>query len=96
MTEELKGLADLITANIIHCTKEVLTSTEAAKYIGISKSHLYKLTMQKKIPYYKPMGKACYFNRQELEQWLQSNKIETDEELNQRAAAFCRKKGGLA
>lgn len=96
MTEELKGLADLITANIIHCTKEVLTSTEAAKYLGISKSNLYKLTMQKIIPYYKPMGKICYFNRQELETWLQRNRVSTADEINDKAAVYCRKKGGLA
>ena len=57
MSEELKQVADLITANTIFTTKEVLTSDEAARYLGISKSYLYKLTMQQKIPHYKPMGK---------------------------------------
>ena len=62
MAEELKQVADLVTANILFCTKEVLTSDEAAEYMGISKSYLYKLTMRKQIPHYKPMGKMCYFN----------------------------------
>ena len=44
--EEQKQVADLITANTIFCTKEVLTSDEAAKYMGVSKSYLYKLTMR--------------------------------------------------
>ena len=61
--EEQKQVADLITANIIFCTKEVLTSDEAAKYMGVSKSYLYKLTMRQQIPHYKPIGKMCYFNR---------------------------------
>ena len=94
MAEELKQVADLITANIINCTKEVLTSDEAARYLGISKSYLYKMTMGQKIPHYKPMGKLCYFNRVELEQWLQSNRIATEEELNQQAQTYCMKKGG--
>ena len=93
MSEELRELADLITANIISTTKEVLTSDEAAKYMGVSKSYLYKLTMQQKIPHYKPLGKMCYFNRQELEQWLQSNRIATDEEISQKAQQYCMKKG---
>ena len=93
MAEELKTVADLITANIINCTKEVLTSDEAARYLGISKSYLYKLTMQQKIPHYKPMGKMCYFNRQELEAWLQSNRVATDEEINREAQNYCMKKG---
>ena len=90
----MKQVADLITANIIGTTKEVLTSDEAARYMGISKSHLYKMTMQQKIPHYKPTGKMCYFNRQELEGWLQSNRVATNDELEQQAQAYCMKKGG--
>lgn len=92
MSEELKQVADLITANTIFCTKEVLTSDEAARYMGISKSHLYKLTMNQQIPHYKPMGKMCYFNRLELEQWLQNNRVATAMEIEQRAQAYCMKK----
>lgn len=95
MKEELKEVADLVAANTIFCTKEVLTSDEAAKYMGISRSYLYKLTMRQEIPHYKPMGKMCYFNRLELEQWLQSNRIATGNEISQRANAYCMKKGGI-
>ena len=94
MSEDLKKVADLITANTIFCTKEVLTSDEAARYMGVSKSYLYKLTMRQQIPHYKPMGKMCYFNRQELEQWLQSNRVATATEIEQQAQAYCMKKGG--
>ncbi len=76
------------------CTKEVLTSEEVARYMGISRSYLYKLTMRREIPHYKsPTGKMCYFNRNEIETWLQSNRVATDEELNQRAQAYCMKGG---
>ena len=90
MEEEYKQVADLITANLIFCTKEVLTSEEAAKYCGFSRSYLYKLTMNRQIPHYKgPMGKMCYFNRQELEQWLQSNRVAMESEINQQAQSYC-------
>ena len=94
MTEEIREVADLITANIINTSKEVLTSDEAARYMGISKSYLYKLTMGQKIPHYKPMGKMCYFNRQEVEEWLQSNRIATEAEISQQAQTYCMEKGG--
>ena len=90
-----KEIAEIVTANTIFCTKEVLTSDEVAKYMGISKSYLYKLTMRQQIPHYKPMGKMCYFNRLELEQWLQSNRVSTTTEIDQRAQDFCNKKGGV-
>ena len=91
--EQLKEVADLITANTLFCTKEVLTSDEAARYMGISKSYLYKLTMRGEIPHYKPMGKMCYFNRAELEQWLQQNRVSTSTEIADRANQFCMKGG---
>jgi excisionase family DNA binding protein len=94
MSEDLQKVADFITANIINTTKEVLTSDEAAKYMGISKSYLYKLTMLRKIPHFKPMGKMCYFNRAELENWLQSNRIATDEAITSEAQSYCMRKGG--
>lgn len=94
MREELRQVADLITANTIFCTKEVLTSDEAAKYIGISKSYLYKLTMRQLIPHFKPMGKMCYFNRLEIEEWLQSNRVSTADEVAGKAQAYCMQKGG--
>lgn len=91
--EEKNELAGIITANIIGCTKEVLTSDEASKYMGVSRSYLYKLTMRKEIPHYKPLGKMCYFNRSELEQWLQSNRVATGDELAGKAQNFCNRKG---
>ena len=94
MSDDFKQVADLITANIISTTKEVLTSDEAARYMGVSKSYLYKLTMTQQIPHYKPMGKMCYFNRLELEKWLQSNRVSTANEISQRAQSYCMGKGG--
>ena len=95
MSEELKEVADLITANIISTQKEVLTSDEAAKYLGVSKSCLYKWTCSRLIPHYKsPTGKVCYFNRQEMEAWMQSQKVATNEELEQQAKKILKKKGG--
>ena len=93
--DTLKRIADYITANIVNCHKEVLTSDEAAQYMGISKSYLYKLTMRQEIPHYKPMGKMCYFNRLELEAWLQANRIASNDEISQKAQSYCIKKGGV-
>ena len=76
----LQELSDLLADKTIFCTKEVLTSEEVARYMGVSRSYLYKLTMRREIPHYKPMGKICYFNRKEVEQWLQSNRVATDTE----------------
>lgn len=64
---------------------EMLTTQEAAAFLGLTVGYLYKLTMQKKIPYYKPFGNRCYFKRYELAQILQSNRIATVEETQRQA-----------
>lgn len=89
--EEARQLSEQLADKIIFTTKEVLTAQEAARYMGISMSYLYKLTMRKQIPHYKPMGKICYFNRNEVEQWLLSNRVSTDNELTNKAMTYCRK-----
>lgn len=55
--------------------KTVLTAREACEYMGITESHLYKLTSTGRIPHYKPTGKLVYFDRSELDDWLLRNKI---------------------
>ena len=47
--EDLQEIKDLLQ-EVQGSPKEVLTSDEAAAYLGISKSALYKLTMGRKIP----------------------------------------------
>lgn len=94
MSEEIKQIAEEITRKSVLCAKEVLTCSEAAEYMGVSMSYIYKLTMNRAIPCYKPMGKLCYFNRHELEAWLQTNRIVTSEEIEQQAQDYCTNKGG--
>lgn len=67
--------------------KEVLTLSEAAKYLGISKPTLYKLTSEHRISFYKPMGKV-YFKRSELEAWIFSNKQTSSNELDEKLTDF--------
>ena len=68
--------------------KNVLTIDDAAVLTGLSKSHLYKLTCSKQIPFYRPNGKLVYFDRQELEGWLKQNRVNTTAEAEQTALCY--------
>jgi excisionase family DNA binding protein len=81
----------LIEQNLLK--KEVLNFSEAAVYLEVSHSHLYKLTSSGSIPAYKPNGKKLYFNRKELETWLLSNKQVSTSELEGQANEYLMKKG---
>ena len=62
--------------------KSVLTLKEAAEFMGLSQSYLYKLTSKCKLPFYKPSGKMIYFNKEELENWLLRNKSNSENEID--------------
>lgn len=74
-------------------TKEVLNFNEACRYLEVSQSHLYKLTSNGVIPFYKPNGKKIYFRRTELDAWLLRNRADSQEEIDRRAADYLMTKG---
>ena len=69
-------------------TKKVLTFEEAANYMGMSKSCLYKMTSQKIVPHYKPNGKLIFFELDELERWLMSVRVKPQCEIEEEASTY--------
>lgn len=74
--------------NLLQSQKNVLTFDEGANFMGLSKSHLYKLTSAGNVPHYKPRGKMVYFDRLELENWLKENRIATNDEIEAKASTY--------
>lgn len=66
---------------IFLCQKEIFNFDEAAAYLSMSKSTLYKLTSKKEIPHYKP-NRFVFFERNELDNWIRSAAVKTEEQLN--------------
>lgn len=87
--QELKKL--IFEQNMLQ--KEVLNFNEAAVYLEVSHSHLYKLTSTGTIPAYKPNGKKLYFNRQELNTWLLSNRQASVSDIEEEVSQFKLKTG---
>jgi excisionase family DNA binding protein len=79
--------------------KTVLNFDEVASYTGLSKSYLYKCTSNGTIPHFKPQGKHIYFNKIELDQWLQRNPVKplNEVELKEQAETYItlKKMGGV-
>lgn len=61
---------------------------EAAKFLGIKVSYLHKLMMRRVIPYYKPNGKLCFFDKAELEAWMKNVRVASQSELDQQAQKY--------
>jgi len=75
--------------------KQVLNFNETCTYLELSHSHLYKLTSTGAIPHYKPNGKKIYFQKDEIDQWLLRNKMDSNDEIEQQAANYLMKKGAV-
>jgi excisionase family DNA binding protein len=71
---------------------EVFNLNQAAEYVSLSKSAIYKKTSERNIPHFKK-GKKLYFKRIELDEWLTENKISTHAEIEKEADNYIRRKG---
>lgn len=67
----------------------LFTTTEAAAYLG---SYLYKLMMWRKVPYYKPRGKLCFFDKDDLDEYNRRYRVRSEDELEERSEAYMLRK----
>jgi excisionase family DNA binding protein len=63
---------------------EVLTSREAAHFLGLSESTLAKLRLNGNGPIYFKLGRRVVYRRAELEAWLQSRATRNTVDANTR------------
>lgn len=64
--------------------KEALTATEVALMLDVTEGHIRALTSKKKIPYYK-CGTKTYYKKSEIERWMLSQRVATQDEIEQQA-----------
>ena len=86
-----KNVFDKLTAieSLLVATQpKPLTLKEAAEFLDFSRSYLYRLTSQGRVPCYKPEGKRVYFDRAELVDWLKRDRIRPQEEIEGKAASY--------
>ena len=67
---------------------ELLTTVEAAEYLGLKKSYLHKLMRRKEIVLYKPTGKSCFFDKNESDQRQRRIRVSSQEEIDREAIAY--------
>ena len=76
LTEHLKMIE-----KYIYVGKEIFTVEEAAAYLGVSTSFIYRLTSGKQITVHRPSGKLLFIDREELLNWVRKFEQLSDEEL---------------
>ena len=90
-TIEQKILDSLLKIeNSLFNAKPILNIDEVSEFTGISKSTIYKLTSNREIPHYKK-AKHLVFDREEVLNWIKSNKIYTNKDIEKEASNYVSK-----
>jgi excisionase family DNA binding protein len=63
-----------------HHEAQPLSINEAADYLNVTVAALYSMTSRRLVPFNKP-GKRLYFIKSDLDQWINSAKLKTHDEL---------------
>lgn len=69
-------------------TEEMLTVEQAAKFLDLSVSRIYKMSHHREIPVYKPSGKKSYFKRQDLLDYKLRNRVASTVEIEQETTDY--------
>lgn len=84
--DELNARLNIIESKL-YVFKEMLSAEEAARYLGLSMSKIYKMTCAGEIAFFKPYGKKMFFAKTDLDKYIkrgyhpvkQSTESETEE-----------------
>ena len=81
MEETLQNILKELKAQASQ-TKEIFNADEAADFLSVEKSYLYKLTSRNAIPFYKPTAGKLYFKRSELIAWIEASRVDTVKDIH--------------
>lgn len=86
--ERIEALIGTGGNTVQHIKKEMLTADEAADFMSVSKSTIYKMSLNRDLPVYKPTGGRIYFKKDDLAEYLQQNRVMSQKEIEQEAINY--------
>jgi excisionase family DNA binding protein len=85
-----KAIQKLNLKNSVVPADQSMNISEVANYIKAAKSTIYGLTHKNTIPYYK-LGKKLYFKKSEIDEWINSKKRKTKNDIEDAANEYMSK-----
>lgn len=68
--------------------KIIFNLKDLSHYTGWSKSYIYKKTSDGTLKFSKPLGKTIFFQKEWVDNFLQSNTSTTKKEIEEKAIAY--------
>lgn len=81
MDTELDRRLKRIEEMTVLSAKRMLSVRDASLLTGFKESYVRKLVEESKLPHYRPSGKMIFFDRDEIESFLRTNRIPSAQEL---------------
>jgi len=83
---------ELLLSNLNSTTEQssksnLLNVSKLSEFLGLSRSTIYKLTMGRRIPYFK-RGKFIYFDEEEIIEWIKLRRVKTIDEIEGEALNY--------
>lgn len=66
---------------------EILNIQQVSEFLHLAVASVYEKTSKKQIPHFKK-GNKLYFNRTEIEAWIQEGKVKTANEIESQAITY--------
>ena len=68
--------------------RKLLSTKEAAEYLGFKLSYFRKMMMRRTLPMYKPSGKLCFFDPDDLDNFMYGVRISSQAEIDEEATSY--------
>ncbi|UGS22086.1 helix-turn-helix domain-containing protein [Flavobacterium cyclinae] len=88
-----RAIENLKTENAIVVESKAMNVSEVAKYLNTNIPSIYGLTSRAEIPHYK-IAKKLYFKKEEIDEWINSKKIKTNQDIEKEVDEYLRKRKG--
>jgi excisionase family DNA binding protein len=85
-----KAINSINIPTTILVNKAPMGVKELSEYLKLSDSAIYKLTSTSQIPHSKS-GKKLYFKKEDIDEWLQTKRIKTNDEMKKMAFEYLNK-----
>lgn len=85
ISEQLNELKRLVLMG----AKNVLTVEDLCLLLGTTRANVYRMTSERRIPFYKPLRGKIYFKRDEIEAWMLRNRSASLDEIQSDAEMYC-------
>lgn len=85
------AISNLKKENAIVVESKAMNVSEVAKYLNTNIPSIYGLTSRAEIPHYK-IAKKLYFKKVEIDEWINSKKIKTNQDIEKDVDEYLRKR----